>query len=72
MTDCNYLVGGGGSAGCVLADRLSKNPKPCVNGVEGLRVADTSVMPMILSANPNATVLAIAEKAAELLCPQTH
>lgn len=38
-----------------------------VRGVEGLRVADASVMPTIISANTNATVLAIAERAATLI-----
>jgi choline dehydrogenase len=36
-----------------------------VHGVVGLRVADASVMPSIVSAGPNATVVAIAERAAE-------
>jgi choline dehydrogenase len=36
-------------------------------GVAGLRVADASVMPVIPNAHPNATVLAIAERAAELI-----
>jgi choline dehydrogenase len=36
-----------------------------VHGVQGLRVADASVMPDIVSANPNATVVAIAERAVE-------
>jgi hypothetical protein len=34
------------------------------NGVDGLRIADASVMPDIVSVNPNATVVAIAESAA--------
>lgn len=38
-----------------------------VHGVAGLRVADGSVIPSIPSANTNATVYAIAERAAELL-----
>jgi choline dehydrogenase len=38
-----------------------------VRGVDHLRVADASVMPSIVSANTNATVLAIAERGAALL-----
>ena len=38
-----------------------------VRGISGLRVADASVMPSIVSANTNATVYAIAERAADLL-----
>ncbi|MGW5364156.1 GMC family oxidoreductase [Actinopolymorpha pittospori] len=38
-----------------------------VHGVDGLRVADGSVMPSIPSGNTNATVCAIAERAVELL-----
>jgi choline dehydrogenase len=39
-----------------------------VRGFTGLRVADASVLPVIPNAHPNATVLAIAERAAELIC----
>jgi choline dehydrogenase len=38
-----------------------------VIGIEGLRIADASVMPSLPSANTVATVYAIAERAAELL-----
>ena len=38
-----------------------------VHGTSGLRVADASVMPSPISANINATVYAIAERAAELI-----
>nr|WSX75261.1 GMC family oxidoreductase N-terminal domain-containing protein [Streptomyces sp. NBC_00899] len=38
-----------------------------VRGLDGLRVADASVMPSITSSNTNATVYAIAERAADLL-----
>ncbi|MDT7783719.1 MAG: choline dehydrogenase [Pseudonocardiales bacterium] len=38
-----------------------------VHGVEGLRIADASVIPRIPSANTYATVIAIAERAASLI-----
>jgi choline dehydrogenase len=43
------------------------DPELRVRGVSALRVADASVMPTIPSANTNATVLAIAERAAEMI-----
>lgn len=38
-----------------------------VHGVDGLRVVDGSVMPRITTGDPNATIIMIAEKAADLL-----
>ena len=38
-----------------------------VHGLEGLRVADASIMPQMPSANLNASVLMIGEKAADLI-----
>jgi choline dehydrogenase len=43
------------------------DPQLRVRGIAGLRVADASVMPVIPNAPPNATVLAIAERAAALI-----
>jgi choline dehydrogenase len=43
------------------------DPELRVCGIQGLRVADASIMPTIVSANTNANVLAIAERAAALI-----
>ncbi len=43
------------------------DPRLRVIGLSGLRIADTSIMPRLVSANSNATAMMIGERAADLL-----
>lgn len=43
------------------------DPQLRVRGIEGLRVADASVMPTLISGNPNAVCIMIGERAADFI-----
>jgi choline dehydrogenase len=66
-------AGGGTVFHCVGTCRMGSDersvvdPQLRVRGVQGLRVVDASVMPIVTSANTNAAALMIGEKGAHLL-----
>lgn len=56
-----------GTCAMGVGDQAVVDPNLKVYGVEGLRVADSSIMPAINSSNTQAPTVAIAEKAADLI-----
>lgn len=56
----------GADEGCVL------DPQLRVRGVQSLRACDTSIMPTLVSGNTNASAMAIAMNAAEMILAKDH
>ena len=46
------------------------NPELCVHGIAGLRVADATIMPTMVSGNTNAATIMIGERVADLVHEQ--
>ena len=66
----DYVRGDGGTgyhptSTCAIGKVV--NPNLAVHGVDGLSVADASVMPYVVSGNTNAAAIMIGEKASDLL-----
>ena len=70
MAYSTFHYGGTCKMGSVQDPSAVVDPKLRVKGVTGLRVVDASVMPTLPSGNPAATVIMIAEKAADMIKAQ--
>ena len=60
---------------CAMGDAEAAHtvvdPETRVKGITGLRVVDASIMPSMVSSNPNAVVMMMAERAADLILGRT-
>ena len=71
--DADVAIVGGGSAGAVLASRLSEDrgavvdSDGAVKGIDGLRVVNASIIPVVPSVAINPTTIMVAERIAKLI-----
>ena len=64
---CSTFFHVGGTCAMGVGPESVVDPDLRVHGVRGLRVVDASVMPVLPSCNTNAPVIAVAERAADLI-----
>jgi choline dehydrogenase len=68
----NYHPVGTCRMGCETDPLAVVTPDLAVRGIRGLRIVDASIMPTITSGNTNAPVLAIADRAVDIITGQTR
>lgn len=61
-----------GTARMGADERAVVDPRLRVRGVEGLRVADTSIMPTLVSGNTNGPAMMVGRRAAEFILADKH
>lgn len=67
-----YHPAGTTKMGDVIRDKMAVvDPELRVRGLKGVRIADAGVFPEMTSVNPMVTVLAIGERAAELIAMES-